>query len=57
MSTTTGHVLYRQDLKRPADQFMLINLRESKSQFVLAVNHEDLEKSAPLHAYPTAELP
>lgn len=37
---------------------MLINLKESKSQFVLAVNHEDLGKSGePLHAYPSAELP
>jgi len=58
MSAATGQVLYSQNLKRPADQFMLINLRESKSQFVLAVNHEDLEKpDAPLHAYPSAELP
>lgn len=37
---------------------MLINLKESRNQFVLAVNHEDLEKTdSRLHAYPSGEVP
>ena len=38
---------------------MLINLRESKSQLVLAINTPDLanKQGSKVHAYPTKDIP
>ena len=59
MSADTGELLFSQKLNGPADQFMLINLKESKSQLVLAMNTPDLEGAAggKVHAYPSKDIP
>lgn len=52
-----GGLLHTQNLEKKADQFMLINLKNTKNQFVLAINHEELEKSGQVKVYPESELP
>jgi len=59
MSSDTGEVLFSQNLQRPADQFMLINLKESKSQLILAMSKSELDSAdgTKLHAYPSKDVP
>ena len=58
MNGNDGKVLSTQALKRPADEFLLFNIEGSESQFILAINKDDLKKQGQkLHAYPAEELP
>ena len=49
---SNGGLLYSLNLAQKADQFMLINLKNSKNQYVLAINKDELSKSGKVHAYP-----
>jgi hypothetical protein len=56
MNANNGEYLFSEKLEEEADQFMLINLKESKSQFVLAINTKALNvpkvTSIKINAYP-----
>lgn len=48
-----GH-LFTHNLEKKADQFMLINLKSNKNQFVLAI---DSKNPSEVSVYPKSELP
>lgn len=48
-----GH-LFTQKLEKKADQFMLINLKSTKNQFIMAIDHHDPSE---VSVYPKSEIP
>jgi hypothetical protein len=61
LNANNGGYLFTEKLVEEADQFMLINLKQSKSQFVLAINSKALNvpkvAGVKINAYPSSELP